>query len=72
MTTNRVETRQNNYLAIIDFFSKGSSDQYKDYFKSLYPDGVTHGPWARDSLGELTTRVKLGLETKVLSFVVIF
>ena len=36
MTTNRVETRQNNYLVIMDFFSKESSDEYKDYFKTKY------------------------------------
>ena len=55
MTANSIEERQNNYLVIMDFFSKESSDEYKDYFKTLYPDGVTHGRWAQDSVGDFAT-----------------
>ena len=51
VTADSIETRQNNYLVIMDFFSKESSDEYKDYFKTLYPDGVTNGRWAQDSVG---------------------
>ena len=55
MTANSIETRQNNYLVIMDFFSMESSDEYKDYFKTLYPNGVTHGRQAQGSVGEFAT-----------------
>ena len=53
--SNNTENRKNNFIVIYDFFSKKLSDEYKASFKKLYPKGVTHGKWAKDSVGEYAT-----------------
>ena len=49
------ENRKNNFFVIYDFFSKKISDEYKLFFKKIYPEGVTHGKWAEALVGDFAT-----------------
>jgi hypothetical protein len=48
-----------NFMAIHDTYDDAAAQAYKAYFREMYPDKMTHGEWAKSTVGEFATAVQV-------------
>ena len=46
-------------MAIHSVHSDEAHQQYKDYFKNMYSENLTHGEWAETTKGEFATAIQV-------------
>ena len=44
-----------NFMAIHDVHDDEAAEAYKSYFRETFADVVTHGEWAKTTVGEFAT-----------------
>ena len=48
-----------NFIAIHSVHSDEAAEQYKEYFKTVYSEDLTHGEWAATVEGEFATAMQV-------------
>ena len=48
-----------NFMAIHDVHNDEAAKAYKSYFRETYADVVTHGEWAKTTVGEFATVIQV-------------
>ena len=46
-------------MAIHDVHDDKAAEAYKSYFREMYADTVTHGEWAKTTVGEFATAIQV-------------
>ena len=48
-----------NFMAIHVIHDDDAAQAYKAHFKQMYSDKLTHGEWAKNTVGEFATAVQV-------------
>ena len=48
-----------NFMAIHDVHDDEAAEAYKSYFRETFADVVTHGEWAKTTVGEFATVIQV-------------
>ena len=48
-----------NFMVIHDVHDDEAAEAYKSYFREMHADTVTHGEWAKTTVGEFATAIQV-------------